>query len=89
MEALRSSSTRVWDLVLERPNETSSLVASLSSVVELIEDCIDSAVINGVRWGTRSVLAAALLHFLELGTELELLGSGHNVDLMVGQVDAL
>jgi hypothetical protein len=35
------------------------------------------------------VLGAALSHFLELGNELELLGSGRNVDLTEDQVDAL
>jgi hypothetical protein len=35
------------------------------------------------------VLATALSHFLELGTELELLGSVCNADLMEDQVDAL
>jgi hypothetical protein len=35
------------------------------------------------------VLVTALLHFLELEAELELLGTGHNVALMEDQVDAL
>jgi hypothetical protein len=35
------------------------------------------------------VFPAALLHFLELGPELELLKSGYNADLMEDQVDAL
>jgi hypothetical protein len=48
LEALWSSIARVRDLVLERPEGTSSLVASLSSVVELIEDCIDTVTANGV-----------------------------------------
>jgi hypothetical protein len=34
------------------------------------------------------VLVAALSHFLELDSELELLGSGCNADLMKDQVDA-
>jgi hypothetical protein len=34
-------------------------------------------------------LVAALSHFLELKTKLELLGSGHNADLIVDQADAL
>jgi hypothetical protein len=33
-------------------------------------------------------LVAALLHFLELEPELELLGSGHNVNLTEDQADA-
>jgi hypothetical protein len=35
------------------------------------------------------VLAAALSHFSELGTELELLGSRRNMNLMEDQVDAV
>jgi hypothetical protein len=34
-------------------------------------------------------LVAAVSHFLELEAELELLGSGRNVDLKEDQVDAL
>jgi hypothetical protein len=64
-------------------------VASLSSVVELLEGYIDVTPANGVRWGTWSVLAATLSHFSELGLELELLGSGHSADLTEDQVDAL
>jgi hypothetical protein len=81
LEALRSSAVGVQDLVLERDDEMSSLVVSLPSVAEQIEDHIDIATTNGVRWGTRSALVAALLHFPELGSELELLGSGRNADL--------
>jgi hypothetical protein len=58
----------------------SSLVASLSSVAELIEDCIDPAAANRVCWGTQLALDATLSHFLELGSELELLGSGRNAE---------
>jgi hypothetical protein len=39
--------------------------------------------------GTRSALVAALLHFLELKSKLELLGSGRNADLIDDQADAL
>jgi hypothetical protein len=67
----------------------SSLAASLSLAVELIEDSVDATVAYRVRWGTRSALAVALLHFSELETELELLGSSHNADLTEDQVDAL
>jgi hypothetical protein len=35
------------------------------------------------------VLTTTLLHFPESETELELLGSGHNVYLTEGQLDAL
>jgi hypothetical protein len=89
LETIRSSMARVWDLVLERANGLSSLATSLSSMVELLEDCIAVAIANGVRLGTRSALAAALSHFLELGTKLELPESGRNVDLTEDQVDAL
>jgi hypothetical protein len=47
-------------------------------VVELLEGRVDTAAANGVRWMTRSALATALLHFSELKTEHELLGSGCN-----------
>jgi hypothetical protein len=76
-------------LVLERADETSSLVASLASAVMLIEDRIDATTTNGVHWGTQSALSTALSHFPELGTDLELIGSRRNVDLTEDQVDAL
>jgi hypothetical protein len=60
----------------------SSLVVSLSSAVELLEGRIDATTANEDLWGTWLVLATALSHLLELGTELVLLGSGHNADLM-------
>jgi hypothetical protein len=75
--------------VLESADETSSLAVSLSSVAELLEGGIDFTAANRVCWGTQSALVAALLHFLELGTELRLLGSGCNADLVEHQVDAL
>jgi hypothetical protein len=43
----------------------------------------------GVHWGTHSALAAALSYFPELGTKLELLGSGYNIDLIEDQMDTL
>jgi hypothetical protein len=43
---------------------------------------------NGVCWVPRSMLVGALSHILELETELELLGSGHNVYLTEDQLDA-
>jgi hypothetical protein len=67
----------------------SSLAESLSSAAELLEDRIDAAVADGVCWGTRSTLVAALSYLLELGTELELLQSGCNTDLTEDQVDDL
>jgi hypothetical protein len=87
LEALGSFAAQVWELVLERPDGTSSLEASLSSSTELIEDHIDAVAANGVCWGTWSALAAALSYLLELGTELELLGPGRNVDLPDGRSD--
>jgi hypothetical protein len=86
---MRGSATRVLDMVLDRVDGMSSLVQSLSSAVGLIDDHIDTVATNGVYWGTRSVLVATLSQFPELGAELELLGSGHNVDLTKDQVDAL
>jgi hypothetical protein len=81
LEALRTSVTRVRDLVLDNVNGPSSLAASRSMVTELLEGRIDTATANGVRWVTQSVLVAALSHFLELKTELELLKFEHNADL--------
>jgi hypothetical protein len=63
LEALRSSATRVRDLVLERDDRPSSLMASLSSMAELLEDRIDVVAANEVHWGTRLVLPATLSHF--------------------------
>jgi hypothetical protein len=64
-------------------------MASLSSVVELLEDRIDTTTAIGVHFGTRLALAIALSHLLELGTEIELHGSGHNADPTEDLVDAL
>jgi hypothetical protein len=58
-------------------------------VAELLEGWIDTTAANGVCWGTRSALVVVLSYFLELKTELELLGSGHNADLTEDQADAL
>jgi hypothetical protein len=89
LEALRTSTALVQDLMLGNVNGSSSLAASLSLVAELLEGRIDTMVINGVRWETRSALVATLSHFLELKSELELLGSGQNVDLIDDQADGL
>jgi hypothetical protein len=75
--------------VLDGANGPSSLVASLSRVVGLLEGCIDVVAANGVRWRTWSVLVATLSHFLELKTDLELLRSGRDAGLTEDQVDAL
>jgi hypothetical protein len=58
-------------------------------VAELLKGRIDTATANGVRWGTRSTLVAALLHFPKLKSKLEILGSGRNADLADDQADAL
>jgi hypothetical protein len=75
----------VQDLVHRGPVGTSSLVVSLSSATELIEDHIDMAATNGVRWGTKSALVAVISHFLEL----ELLESGRNANLTEDHVVTL
>jgi hypothetical protein len=89
LEALRSSTARVRDLVLERADRPSSLVTSLSSAEELLKGHIDAVTSYGVRWGTQSALVVTLSHVPELGAKLELLGSGLDADLIVNQVDAL
>jgi hypothetical protein len=76
-------------LVLDNIDGTSSLAASLSTVVEMLECWINVVAANGVHWGTRSALVAALLHFLELKFMLELLKSECNADLTEDQLDAL
>jgi hypothetical protein len=75
--------------VLGDVDGSSSLAASLSMVAELLEGRIDTAAANGVRWVTRSALVAALSHFLELKTELELLGSGRSADFTEDRANAL
>jgi hypothetical protein len=75
--------------VLERSDGTSSLVASLSLAIELGKGHIDVMTTNGDRWEAGSALITALSPFLELETELVLLGSWHNTDLTEGQLDAL
>jgi hypothetical protein len=75
-------------LVLDEASEPSSLAALLSSAAELLKGHIDTVAANRVCWSTRSTLVATLSHFLKLGPELELLGSGCNVDLTEDQVNA-
>jgi hypothetical protein len=74
--------------VLGNADRPSSLTTSLSMAAELLEGRIDTTTANGVRWGTRSVLVAALSHFPERKSELELLWSGQNADLADDQADA-
>jgi hypothetical protein len=67
MQALRTLAAHVQDLVLDSTDVPSSLAASLSMVVELFEGRID---------------VEALLHFPELKSELVLLKSGRNCDIL-------
>jgi hypothetical protein len=53
LEASQALAARIQDLVLGGDDGLSSLAASLSSVVELLEGHVDAAAANGVRWGTR------------------------------------
>jgi hypothetical protein len=89
MEALRTPATHLQDLVLDNIDGSSSLAVSMSVGVELLDSQIDVAAANGVCWGSRSALVAAVSHFPELKSELELLGSGCNADLTEDEVDAL
>jgi hypothetical protein len=89
LETLWTLAARVQDLVLGNCDRPSSLATSLSMVVQLLEDQIDTTTAIGIRWGTRSAFVAALLHFLKLKTEVELLGSWRNLDLTEDQADTL
>jgi hypothetical protein len=89
LEALRTSAARVPDLVLDNTDGPSSLPASKLAVVELLEGRIDAATANGFRWGSCFTLVAAMSHFSEQKSELELLGSEHNVDLTEDETGAL
>jgi hypothetical protein len=82
LEALWTSATWVEDLVLDRADGPSSLAASLSSAVDLLEGWVDVMAANRVRWGTRLVSVAIFSHFPELQVELELLRSWCNTVLM-------
>jgi hypothetical protein len=75
--------------MLGGPTGTPSLEASLSLVAELIEGYVNTMASNVIHYRTWSTLTAALSHFPNLETELELLGSGRNADLMESQLDAL
>jgi hypothetical protein len=76
-------------LVLDNADKPSSLAASLSTAVELLEGWIEAAASNGVHWGARSALVVALSHFLELKSELELPRSEHNADITEDQADII
>jgi hypothetical protein len=75
--------------VLGGTDGPSSLAASMSTVVELLKDCIDPAATNGVHCVSRFALVAPVSHFPELKTDLEVLGFGRIVDLTKDEADAL
>jgi hypothetical protein len=75
--------------VLDNADGASSLVASMSTVVVLLEGQIDAMASNRVHWGSYSALVAAVSHFPELKSKLEVLGSGHNMDLTEDEANAL
>jgi hypothetical protein len=56
----------------------------MSMAAELLKDRINIAAANGVRWGSHSALVVMVSHF----PELEVLGSGRNVDLTEDKADA-
>jgi hypothetical protein len=89
LKALQSLATQIRDLVLERSDETPSLVVALSSTTKQIEGCVDAANTNMVHWGVRQALIAVFSHFPKLELELELLGSVYNADLTKDEMEAL
>jgi hypothetical protein len=89
LEVLQTSAVRVQDLELDNVDGSSSLIASLSMVIELLEGQINTAVAHKVCWGTQSVLFATLLHFPKLKYKLEVHGSRCNADPIEYQADAL
>jgi hypothetical protein len=60
--------------VLDSADGPSSLAASMSTMVELLEGQIDAAATNGIRWGSHFALVAVVSHFPELKPELECSG---------------
>jgi hypothetical protein len=89
LEALWTLAVCVQNFMLGSVNGPSSLVASMSVAAGLLEGPIDATVANGVCWGSRYGLAAAMLHFPELKTEQEVLGSGRISDLKEDEANAL
>jgi hypothetical protein len=75
--------------VLGSADEPPSLAASMSMVTELLEGRINTAVANGVRWGSCCALVAVVSHFPELKTELEVLGFGRSADLIEDEANVL
>jgi hypothetical protein len=64
LEALQTLAAQVWDMVLGSVDVLSSLTASMSVAVELLEGQIDTATTNGVRWEFRYAIVAPVSHFL-------------------------
>jgi hypothetical protein len=89
LEALHSSAAWAQDLVLGDADGSSLLVTSMSLVAEWLEGQIDATAANGVHWGSRSVLVAAVLHFPELEADMKVLGLGRNAGLIEDKVCAL
>jgi hypothetical protein len=89
LEDLWSLAVQIQDLVLDDVGGSSLMAASMSVVTEHLEGRIDAAAANGVRWGSRSTLVVAVSHFLELDTDLEVLGSRHDTGLIEDEVNAL
>jgi hypothetical protein len=89
LEALRSSAAQVQDLVLGDASVSSLLATSLSAVAVRLEGWIDAVATNRVRWGSCSAFVTAVSHFLELATDLEVLGYGRNAGIAEDEVDAL
>jgi hypothetical protein len=74
--------------VLERSDETPSLVGVLSSTVKQIEGRIDAAATNGIHWGVTGI-DCCLVTLPQLDFKLELLGSRYNVDPTKDEMEAL
>jgi hypothetical protein len=89
LEDLRSSATRVRDLVLGDVSRSSLMGESMSAVMEQLEGQIDGVLANGVHWGSHSALVAMVSHFTELDADLEVLGSGCNAGLIEDEVNDL
>jgi hypothetical protein len=89
LEDLRSSVVWVQNLVLGDVSKLSLTVLSMAVVTEQLDDRIDAAAANRVCWGSHSTLVAAVLHFPDLGTDLEVLGTERNMGLKEDEVNAL
>jgi hypothetical protein len=89
LEALRTSTEWVWDLVLGGADGLPSVAVSMSAAAELLEGWIDAATANEVRWGTRSTWVATVSHVSELETKMEVLGSRRSTCLIEDEANAL